>query len=112
MRSLNCILFILVLFFNIACKKNAAKVDSNFVGTWNSFSPVIDNELNIKAKGRSSYRGEASSQLDAQKAIARIDKSENTLYIGQKKWQISKYPFQDTNGAWLMRLDGVLYYRR
>ena len=110
---------ILCLFVTLcfcSCKKNAVKVDSNFVGNWKQYGVYIISEIVIPEKGKATYHGVVGSSEANHDGVAKIDKKKNELYIGLKKWKIDAYPYQDNDlslggAVWKMTLDGVGHFR-
>ncbi len=99
-----------------ACKKQAIKVDSNFVGNWKQFGVFVISEINIPTKGKATYHAVVGAETDDQKGVAKINIKKDELQIGFKKWHIDAYPYQDNDTTlggpvWKITLDGIGHYR-
>jgi hypothetical protein len=112
-------LYLLLLIFITSCSKDADKVNPDIKGFWSStyyYAPAYRVKIiDIKENSSSRYcDGEfcgsdvcnCSPDIEGKTKIK--DKSE--LYIGEKKFNIEKMPYEIGN-KWYMEVSGNLYER-
>jgi hypothetical protein len=109
------IVCLLVLVLALSCKKNAAVVEPNFVGQWETTDPARDDYFWITTGAFSNYSATNGTKTESHYGKVEIKKRKNMLYIDKKTFTIDQYPYQTTDPqgdlVWKMKLSGVEYAR-
>jgi hypothetical protein len=112
MKYLKLVILAFVLI-GASCKKEAVKVDGNFLGQWESIDPNFDIYININSGSFSGYLDETGNTTESHMGKATVKKKKNQMFIEKKELSIDQYPHQITDSlghsVWRMKLSNVEY---
>ncbi|PCJ80438.1 MAG: hypothetical protein COA57_15000 [Flavobacteriales bacterium] len=113
MKNTCYIIFLLLLTTAFSCdKKQAYKIDENYVGLWTGHENGQVYFVDI-----SQQKGESSYEVQGKEIIygtAKVDEKNDKLIIGKKELSIETPPHEEDIGGvvrWQMTLDGLEYTR-
>lgn len=119
----------LLLFSQSACNKKLAKYNPDFIGTWRT-AVIQDSTINLTVRSEiviekrdgifnNTCKDECGERLcnciSQQGGRAVINTDHTRIKIGSStssSLSIDKEPYQDSTGQWVMKIQGLTYYRQ
>lgn len=120
---------LLVLYTESACNKKLAKYNPDFIGTWRT-AVIQDSTINLTVRSEiviekrdglfnNTCTDECGERLcdciSQQGGRAVINTDHTRIKIGSSSsssLSIDKEPYQDSTGQWVMKIQGLTYYRQ
>ncbi|MDH4471325.1 MAG: hypothetical protein QE487_01890 [Fluviicola sp.] len=120
---------LLVLFTESACNKKLSKYNPDFIGTWRT-AVIEDSTINLTVRSEiviekrdglfnntcTDECGERLCECISQQGGRAVINTDHTrLKIGSSSsssLSIDKEPYQDSTGQWVMKIQGLTYYRQ
>jgi hypothetical protein len=94
----------------IGCHDEAIKIDSHFIGVWNGSDATYTYHLSIDNRSNGYWEQDKGGKYQSAQGVARAHNGK--LSVGLKDFDIDEYPMQDTSGAWVMNLSGIVYTKQ
>lgn len=110
MKTIFCVLSILVLSLTFSCKKKAAEVNADYVGYWTGYDSDKSYSINIGSDSKAVFESNGTATVTV-RGTARVKGS--TLKIFSKKFKIDQAPKLDPGNqmTYSMVLNGVTYIK-
>lgn len=123
------VVLLLVLFTESACNKKLSKYNPDFIGTWRT-AVIEDSTINLTVRSEiviekrdglfnntcTDECGERLCECISQQGGRAVVNTDRTrLKIGSSSsssLSIDKEPYQDSTGQWVMKIQGLTYYKQ
>jgi hypothetical protein len=120
---------LLLLFTESGCNKKLSKYNPDFIGTWRT-AVIQDSTINLSVRSEiviekrdglfnNTCTDECGERLcdciSQQGGRAVVNTDRTRLKIGSSSsssLSIDKEPYQDSTGQWVMKIQGLTYYRQ
>ncbi|MES2557285.1 MAG: hypothetical protein V4604_14115 [Bacteroidota bacterium] len=120
---------VLLLFSQSACNKKLSKYNPDFIGTWRT-AVIEDSTINLTVRSEiviekrdglfnntcTDECGERLCECISQQGGRAVVNTDRTrLKIGSSSsssLSIDKEPYQDSTGQWVMKIQGLTYYKQ
>ena len=118
-----------LLFPQSGCNKKLSKYNPDFIGTWRT-APIQDSTINLTVRSEiviekrdglfnNTCTDECGDRLceciSTQGGRAVVNTDRTRLKIGSSSstsLSIDKEPYQDSTGQWVMKIQGLTYYKQ